>query len=183
MLTEARGVVEQLRGLTTALDPACLEAADAERLLEVFSEGANLCQAAVTLLSRRVQQSNRWKRNGHKKASEYLAHKTGVSVGEAVGTLKTAEALEDARDTREAFQAGTLSPTQAKEIAGAVQENPEAEASLLETAENGDVKELRDDCRKARLARESDGGTKRVERQHERRFVRFSTDRPDRSPP
>jgi Domain of unknown function (DUF222) len=153
---EVREAVATLDAATRELDPGRLDGHDAAVLLDDFARGERLCAAAKALLARRVEDAKVWRESGHRSAAHWVAEVTGETVGAASRTLETARALEQLPETNAAFRAGTLSGTQAAEIAATAVADPGAEHELLETAGATSVKGLRDRCRQVRAGAEAD---------------------------
>ncbi len=76
---------------------------------------------------------------------------------------------------REAFRAGELSETQARQITGAASEDPSSEARLLRTAKSSTVKGLKDRCREVRAAAQPDDAAW-ARQLHEQRYLHKWTD-------
>src|SRR5580704_9352544 len=73
-------------------------------------------------------------------------------MGQALGTLETAEQLERLPATAQAFATGALSEAQAREIAAAAEVNPAAERRLLDDAPRQGLGGLKRQCRAAKAA-------------------------------
>ena len=95
-------------------------------------------RAAATklLLARRVEEAGRWKRDGHRSAAEQLAAIAGTSVSAARGQLETSKKVRKLPKTERALRAGKLSGAKAEAIAAAAEVAPEAEAELLDGAQD-----------------------------------------------
>ena len=65
--------------------------------------------AATTLLARRVDEVEQWKRAGYATAAEYLAAKSGSFVGAARDVLTTSNKLAELPVVEDALRAGKLS--------------------------------------------------------------------------
>lgn len=141
-----------LREAVAGFDPACLDGPAARRAVEQLSRMERLCAAAKAAGAARVAECSAWKGGADRSAAHWLARTTGTTVGAAVTTLQTAESLRTLPATREAFERGDLSLTQAAEIASAA--TPSNEADLLSVAD--DLHVLKDRCRAARMAAEPD---------------------------
>src|SRR5207244_811211 len=117
----------QLRERVQRLDPRSLSDAEAVTALKVFSDIERLGTAGKTVVARRVERSKAWHGHGHRNAAHWLAAETGVSVGQAVGTLETGRRLERLPATEMAFLSGQLSETRVKEVAVAAEASPDSE--------------------------------------------------------
>ncbi len=176
MVAGVDGWLVGLRERLSALEPDRLSVDDAAGLVGVFAEGERLCAAGKALVAPRAEESNQWRREGHRSPAHWMAVQTGESVGQAVATLETARRLEELPATEAAFRAGELSETQAREIASAAAADPAAEDDLLRAASNSTVSELRDRCRRVKAAATADAD-EAYERIRRRRYLRHWTDR------
>lgn len=66
-----------------------------------------------------------------------MAKATGTTVGQALGVLKTAEALKELPGTDAKFRSGQLSELQVREVASAAAADPAAEKELLKGGGDG----------------------------------------------
>ena len=166
---------EALRQAVGQLDPDGLTPHEAGRLLEAFDRVVRTAATGATLLARRVEDGQEWRRQGYRSAAEWLAAKTGSSLGSARRKVETSKALKDLPSTRTKMTEGTISPEQGETIAGAAKANPGAEQRLLQKAEKANLHELRDEALRAKA--EADRSAKqRHERLHRERRVRRYTD-------
>jgi hypothetical protein len=170
-LEQAIGV---LRRAVIGLEPQYLSTEQAQRLVRLFSEGERVCAAGKTVAARRVERSKAWREQGHRSAAHWMAHETGVSVGQAVGTLQTARRLEYLPATAMAFASGELSEAKVKEVAGAAAVDPDSEKELLNEARTATVVSLRDRCQKVKA--QANDEIERHERIHRNRYLRKWTD-------
>jgi hypothetical protein len=175
MYESVERIAGELRDAVASLQPSSLDGASAARLMELFTRAERLCAAARTLLAGRVEESKVWQREGHRTAADWVAAKTGVSSGQAIGVLETARNLESSPLTRQEFVSGGLSEAQAREISGASVANPRAERGLLERARTDGLKGLREECQRVRAAAVLDELV-RYEQIRRKRFVRHWTD-------
>jgi len=174
MLERLAEIVDQLEGEATMLDVAALDARLAVRATKLFGRIESIGAAGKGRTGRRVDETNAWVRDGHRSAAHAMAAITGTSVGQATGSLQTAERLEHLGQTAEAFAKGKLSPAQAAEIAHAASEVPDAEDELLLAAPDLSFSKLRDRCR--RIAASAHDPLERAKRIHASRFCRTWTD-------
>jgi hypothetical protein len=98
------------------------------------------------------------------------------ALGRARGTLELAQQLEACPATADALADGTLSPLQAKEIAGAATLNPTKENELIDTARHQPVKTLRTECRRAKASSAASDPMATYKRIHKGRYLRHWTD-------
>jgi hypothetical protein len=153
---EVCSAVDVLDVTARELEPERLDGRDAAALVQIAARGKRICAAIETLAARRVADTKEWRREGHRTAGDWLADKTGETVGAAARKLGTARALENLPETDAAFRDGRLSETQAHEIANAAGSDPHAESDLLATAAGTSMKGLRDRCRQARARAQED---------------------------
>src|SRR3954469_23439519 len=99
-------VVEEVREVVRALDPARLSGPDAVRLMDVFGELKRLASAAETLLAARAVEANQWTGDGDGSAEHWLARKTGTTFGAARSALETAARLGELPATEAALRDG-----------------------------------------------------------------------------
>src|SRR5919198_4919681 len=93
-VSEVSGLVRALRKAVRALEPTSLTGTEAEELLRLFAEGERVLAAGRTIAARAVERSGAWRKDGHRTAAHWISSTTGVSVGQAVGTLETARRVE-----------------------------------------------------------------------------------------
>jgi len=74
--TEAR-----LRESLAGLDPDDIPAGEATRLFDGLDRIVRTATAARTLLARRVDDSLEWKHRGYRSAAEFMAARSGTSLG------------------------------------------------------------------------------------------------------
>ena len=180
-VSEARSVASAVRALVAGFDPDITLARDAMDLVAVFGEIENLGAAGKAIAANRVAGTELWRRKGFKSAASWLASTTGTGMGDAVGALKTAEALVGLEATTEQYKAGKLSPRQAKAVATAAAVDPEAERELLTTAASAPVTDLETKAREVRLAASPETIEERHARLHRDRSLRTWIDPEDGS--
>lgn len=105
-----------------------------------------------------------------------MASKTGTGVGPAIATMEMAAHLVDLPLVAEAFRTGRLSEAQAREIAAAASEVPDAEEQLVEAAGKLTLRSLQEECRRVEAAAAVDEDD-RYRRVHRSRNVRSWVDR------
>jgi hypothetical protein len=173
---EAAAAVDAIAALVDRFDPGLTGARDAFDLVAEFSRLEHLASAGVALAARRVAQTDLWKRGGHRSAAHWLAHVTGMGVGDAVRLLQTAETVEAAPDTREALRAGAVSVRQAKAIGAAEAVDPDAGQRLLADAPNRSTKETEDAAARVVAAASTESVAERAERHRKARSVFHGVD-------
>jgi hypothetical protein len=164
----------QLQRLLAGLDADVLDPAEAERLVGEFATIEHVAAAGKALCARRVADSGRWRQAGERSEAEWLARKTGDSVGAARAALETAAKVRELPATDAAFRGGELSGQQASAIASAAAADPASESKLLGMSESAPLTKLRDACDRVRAA--ATDGEARRRRIHQNRYWRRWTD-------
>jgi hypothetical protein len=167
----------QVQAVVAGFDPEVTGARDCLDLVGVFCDLEHAASAGLALAARRVAQTSLWAHHGHRTAAHWLAAKTGVSVGEAMRLLETAEVAEQAPATMEALKNGDLSIPKARAVGKAEAADPDAGAELVEraTSEGVTVKEIETDS--ARIVHAASGETEasRAERIRRNRSLRVGS--------
>jgi uncharacterized protein DUF222 len=169
-------VLGKLRPLVAELDVDSLDEETAAGLAELFAEGERLMAAGRVLAARALEGGELVRREGFRSAAGWMAAKTGIPVGTAIGTLEMAALLDDLPVTAQAFRAGRLSVAQAREIADAAAACPSAEDELVTAAQKLSLVELREECRRVKAAATADE-EERYRRIHRGRYLRSWTER------
>jgi hypothetical protein len=176
----ARPVAElaaELQSIVAGFDPELTGARDCLDLVGVFCDVEHAASAGLALAARRVAQTSLWADHGHRTAAHWLAAKTGLSVGEAMRLLETAEVAEAAPATMEALRNGDLSIPKARAVGKAEAADPDAGAELVERAssEAVSVREIETDA--ARIVHAASGETEasRAERIRRNRSFRVGS--------
>ena len=151
-----RVVLSSLRAMVRDLDPAAVSPESAVGLVDWFAEIERLAAAGKTLVAGRAAESNAWRAAGDRSPADWLAKRTGTSVGKARSTLETASKLTSAPGTDAALRAGELSPAQVDAIAPAAAADPSAESRLLAMAKHLGLQKLLDECARVRAAADPD---------------------------
>jgi hypothetical protein len=177
VLAQLQKAIRSLDDELADADPDLVTTAQAADIVEAASQLVRRAQAVQILYTPRAAQSTRWADEGHKNAAAWLAGTTQGSVGDAMATLETSQALEVLPRTTEALRAGELSFDQVKEIAGAARARPAAEADLLSVAEKKNLKTLKEACvrERARAASAAEEN-ERYRKIHQARYVRHWND-------
>lgn len=156
LATAVQEVEQSLAGVLAGLDPDDVPTEEAVRAFEGLERMVRRASAGRTLLARRVDDSLQWKRLGYPSAAEFLAARSGTSLGAAKTEIETSQALRDLPATRARLLEGSISPAQGGVIAGAARANPAAEDSLLDKARRVNLTELRDEAARAKAAADPD---------------------------
>ena len=145
-------VNNSLRNLVGGLEPGTLSGDQAALLVRKLAEVERLAAAGKALAAARVDESNRWRRDGHRSAAHWMAAQTGSSVRGAMEAIDTAKRVAKLPQVEEAFRAGELSAAQAGEISAAATASPQSEHDLLNAAKTETLAGLREHCRRTRHA-------------------------------
>ncbi|CAN5704866.1 hypothetical protein BH20ACT2_BH20ACT2_26250 [soil metagenome] len=162
-------LVNSFRELCTQLDPDAVPLPEAPAMWSAFDTIEKLAAGAKCRLARRVDESKAWRRQGHRSAADWIASQAGTSPGRARAGLETSKRLASLPGTDEAVRAGELSGEQADAVADAASAAPEAEQRLLGTAKRRPLRDLREECARAK-ARAADEQA-RHERLHRQRAL------------
>lgn len=168
-------LLASLRAKVRGLDVDALSPGDAVVLVDWFAEVERLGAAGKALAAKRAAEGNQWRASGERTAADWLAKRTGSTVGEARAALDTAARLPAAPGTDAAFRSGALSVKQAEAVSAGAEADPSAESRLLQLAGCRPLKMLQDEAARARAAAETDQRA-RHERIRRERFWRRWTD-------
>jgi hypothetical protein len=160
---------------STRFDPEVVTCADAKKVVKDAAAIEAMASTLKSLAAARVAQSNSWRQNGHRSASEELALDTGTSVSAARDAIETGQRLATKPELSAAARRGELSFPQTSMIASAVEADPAAEAGLVEKAPRLSLSELRDKCAETKASAHPDLEARRNEI-HSKRFLRPWTD-------
>ena len=131
----ADSIERNLRAVVAVLDPDAVPLCEATELWKAFGAIARLAGSAQTLLARRVEEGETWRKAGFRSAEEQLATLSGTSVTDAKKSLETSKRIKKLPNTANSMRKGELSAAKAEVIAGAATVAPEAEDRLLAGAE------------------------------------------------
>jgi hypothetical protein len=167
----------ELQAIVAGFDPALTGARDCVDLVGVFCDLEHAASAGLALAARRVAQTSLWADHGHRTAAHWLAAKTGLSVGEAMRLLETAEVAEAAPVTMEALRNGELSIPKARAVGKAEAADPDAGAELVERAASDGVtvREIEQDSARIVHAASGETETSRAERIRRNRSFRVGS--------
>ncbi len=152
MLADLRKAHRDIARQLADADPDRVTTTQAVEVMAVFAEIERLGAAGKVVFSARAAQGTTWRDEGHRSAAAWMARTTGTGLGEALGTLETAEALRRLPETTEALCRGELSASQVKVIAGAAVDHPDTEKVLLESAASESFKGLKERAAQVRAA-------------------------------
>jgi hypothetical protein len=168
-------LLPDLQALVAHLDPDAVEPADAARMVTWFAAVKNVAAAGEALMAKRVADSGAWQSSGARSEADWLAKKTGASVGAARASLDTARRMDAAPEVAEAIKRGDLSVAQADANTAAVAAAPAAGPRLLALAEQQSLTKLKDECARVRAAAVADPPERHREI-HRKRFFRTWND-------
>jgi hypothetical protein len=169
-LAEARRMVEEL---VSSIDAELLSREQAVASLDEFSRLERICAAGRMLCGGRAIATNAHHGSGSRSAAEWLARRTGQSVGEAIGALETAKVLPSLPSLDSALRCGSISSPQAAAVAQGAGADPAALPSLLRAAEHEPLKRLREKARAVVASASSeDDQVDREEQLRKNRFLR-----------
>ncbi len=152
-MCETRSELEAaLSRVVRDLDASLLAGQDAKTLVGFFSRLEHLAAAGKAICALRVAATGAFELDGHRHASEWLAAKSGDSLGGAISILEAAEALAKLLELEDAFRSGELSAAQAKEVAGAAVLDPASTTELIDAARSEGFETLRRRCAQLKAA-------------------------------
>jgi hypothetical protein len=154
------GLRSELARLVRTLDVETMSVADAGEAIKEFAAIERLAAAGKLLVTRRAAVT-----------AEQLARDTGVSYGQARSTVDAAHAVGDSPEVEDAVRSGSLSESQAREIAPAAKADPSATKELLDSARNEAFGKTKQRCAKVRAAA-AGNDRERDRRIHENRRLR-----------
>ncbi len=170
-LAEIRELDALSAAVAGALVPDAVALPDAVTVWDMFDAIERRAAAMKMLMAPRVDASRAWQRAGHRNAAEFMAERSGNSVGAARTQLEASQKLEELPRVARAVREGGLSGAQAALVVEGASANPAAEQHLLDQAARGSLKELRDEVLRIRAAADPDpDATHR--RIHQRRHFR-----------
>jgi len=148
----------------------CFDAARAARLVSSGERVRRLGDAIRTIGVGQVERTNAWKGQGAKSISEWLSIETDCAHYEAQSVVVLAGQLQHLPVTQAALRSGTLSGTQAVEVARGAIVAPNTETQLLNLAKHATVRDLRDAT--ARVIAGATDEAARHKRIHNSRFLK-----------
>ncbi len=175
-LTEA---ISLLESFVSTFEPGRYGGEDAARLVEYFSRAERLCATGKALAAKRATETDLHKRDGLRSGAEWLARKTGDSVGGAAGSLQLADSMGEHLELDEALRKGQLSHARARQVADVLKVDPTSEDELVEAAKDPREtnRQLQDRCLRAKAkARSGEDTAAHYERIRKSRYLRHYTD-------
>ncbi len=171
-VAQARDTVARV---AAGFEAALVTIEDAERIVGHAAAMKHMAATIESLAAARAAAGPAWRQAGFKTPAEWLASKSGSSVGKAKETIETGKRLESQPATAAAARAGALSAEQTAMIADAAAADPSAEEDLVEAAGTASLTELRNECLKTKSAADPNPEATH-QRIHGDRRLRFFTD-------
>jgi hypothetical protein len=168
-----------LESFVATFEPGRYSGDDAAVLVERFTRGEHLCATGKALAAKRATETELHRKDGHRSAAEWLARKTGESLGQAAGSLQLADQMEHHPELGDALRSGELSHSRARHVADALGVDPDSEDELVEAAKNKDEtnRQLQDRCLRAKAkARSAEDSRTHYEGMRKARYLRHYTD-------
>jgi hypothetical protein len=172
--------VSLLESFVADFEPGRYSGDDAAVLVERFTRGEHLCATGKALAAKRAAETELFRRDGHRSAAEWLAGKTGESLGAAAGSLRLADHMEHHPGLGDALRSGELSQTRAHQVANVLQLDPTSEDELVEAAKDPKEthRQLADRCLRAKArARSAEESHAAYERIRAARYLHHYIDR------
>jgi hypothetical protein len=174
MFERVERAVAELGAAVAELDADAIPPHSVMRIFELFDHAERHAASGKTLLGRRVDEVQQWKRAGYASAAEYVAAKSGSSVAAARDVLLTSSKLSGLPVLEDALRAGKLSGSQAVAIADAAM-TPGAQSRLVNDAQRTSLAELKQECLRTKAAADRNREATRA-RIHRERYLRCFTD-------
>jgi Domain of unknown function (DUF222)/HNH endonuclease len=144
MFDELKTIVSQLREVSAHINVEAFDGKAAAELVGIGDEIRRFGDSLRTVAVGQVERTNGWKGEGARSISEWLATETNCAQYEAQSVVMLANQLQHLPATRAALLSGTLSGTQAVEVARGAIVAPNTESQLLNLAKHVTVRDLRD---------------------------------------
>lgn len=173
-----RSVNQRLGSVGRGLDFDDMDRTHLRELADDIKQAYRRLDALQLAVRRAQEREMEWRKAGCHSPEEWLSRQDGISTGAAKRRMQLDRRLNRASATREAFERGEISLSQADIISDAASSNPDAEADLLRLAEHESNKALADEALR-RKAEAEDQEAKQA-RIHRQRSVRSWTDREGR---
>ncbi len=178
MFDKLNEAFSRLVDCASRVDVETIDGKGAARLVGI-ADGIRRCGDSLrTVAVGQVERTNGWKGEGAKSISEWLSIETDCAHYEAQAVVMLANQLHHLPVTQAALRNGTLSGTQAVEVARGAIVAPNTETQLLNLAKHATVRDLRDATNRVVA-----GATDEAERHkqvHKSRYLKSWTD-PDGS--
>ena len=110
MVGDVDRIKSTLAAVVAELNPSSVPAASVVRLFEDFDQIERLASCAKTLLACRLEDTPEWARSGFLSPADFVAAKSGSSVGAAKDTLATSAKVAVLPVVEQALRAGRGCP-------------------------------------------------------------------------
>ena len=164
----------ELEACFASMEVDCFDAARAARLVGSGERVRRPGDAIRTIGVGQVERTNGWKGQGAKSISEWLSIETDCAHYEAQSVVMLAGQLQHLPVTQAALRSGTLSGTQAVEVARGAIVAPNTETQLLNLAKHATVRDLRDAT--SRVVAAATDEAQRHKQVHKSRYFKSWTD-------
>ena len=164
----------ELEACFASMEVDCFDAARAARLVSSGERVRRLGDAIRTIAVGQVERTKGWKGQGAKSISEWLVTETDCARYEAQSVVVLANQLQHLPVTQAALRSGTLSGTQAVEVARGAIVAPNTETQLLNLAKHATVRDLRDAT--SRVVAAATDEAERHRQVHKSRYLKSWTD-------
>ena len=144
MFDKLRNAHTELQSAMSAIEVDVVDAAGARELVGLADEVRRSGDSLRTVAVGQVERTNGWRGQGAKSISEWLSIETDCAHYEAQSVVVLAGQLQHLPVTQAALRSGTLSGTQAVEVARGAIVAPNTETQLLNLATYATVRDLRD---------------------------------------
>jgi hypothetical protein len=149
---DTAAAVTAMRERLGGIDPSTLSAREAEDLLAATVGLANAAWALAGRVTRRVGQTDAFRRCGDRSESHHLARVAGVGLGAARTAVEVTAAAGTLTLTADALAGGELSMRQAAAICSAALVDRGAEGRLLRLARVRGIGQLETECDRIRAS-------------------------------
>ncbi|AKL73840.1 protein of unknown function DUF222/HNH endonuclease [Actinobacteria bacterium IMCC26256] len=160
----------ELEACFASMEVDCFDAARAARLVGSGERVRRLGDAIRTIGVGQVERTNGWKGQGAKSVAEWLSIETDCAHYEAQSVVMLAGQLQHLPVTQAALRSGTLSGTQAVEVARGAIVAPNTETQLLNLSKHVTVRDLRDAS--SRVVAAATDEAQRHKQVHKSRFLK-----------
>ncbi len=171
MFDRLRNAHTELQSAMAAIEVDVVDAAGARELVGLADEVRRSGDALRTVAVGQVERTNAWKGEGAKSISDWLSIETDCAHYEAQSVVVLANQLQHLPVTQAALRSGTLSNTQAVEVARGAIVAPNTEAQLLNLAKHATVRDLRDATNRVVAAATDE--TERHRQVHKSRYLKW----------
>jgi hypothetical protein len=156
--------LDEMREQLAAIDPATMSAREAEDLLAATVGVINAAWAVAGRATRRIGETDAFRRCGDRSEAHHLARVAGVGLGAARTASEVIAATDILPATGAALAQGELSMRQAAPITAAALADRRSEHRLLRLAKVRGIGQLEEECARVRAAAAPDDEAERHRR-------------------